>query len=373
MVKEKAMFKMLLTMLGLIAVMLVACQAPQPTPTSAPVATQAATAAPTIKSEPTAASAPTKAAQLQKVRLSYSATTAFQSLMWVAKDRGLYEKYGLDAEVTNIATVQQIAAVTAGQVDIGITSADNVASAILSGADLKEIGLFVPYIEAQFYGRPEIKSAPDLKGKLAGVPTAGPGIQRHATEYALRKIGLEPQKDVEIRVFNTTNDAFAAAKAGLVQGIALFPPDNLAAEKAGFNLLYDVAKDHVLYPSGSTYTTNKFIKEHPDLVLAYLKATSEALAVYKTDPDFAISTYMKWTKLDDREVAKSGWDVYGRDMPNIPKWWPDPMQVTLNALSTQIDKAKTASPTSLYDNSFIEQLEKDGLYAQLEKLYPQKK
>lgn len=375
---------------------LMACQAPQPTvaPTSAPAATaavpatsvpataapatQAATAVPATKAAtaaPTtqAPSAPTKAAQLQKIRLSYSATTAFQSLMWVAKDRGLFEKYGLDAEVTQIATTQQIAAAAAGQVDVGITSADNIASAALSGANVKLIGLFVPYVEAQVWGRPEIKKTQDLKGKVVAAPTVGPGINRYALEYALQKAGLDPKKDVEVRVFNTTNDSFAAFKSGQVQGIALFPPDNLAAQKAGFTMLYDVSMDHILYPSGSTYTSVRFIKEHPDMVLAYVKAISEALAVYKTDPDFAISTYMKWMKLDDREVAKSGWDVYGRDMPLIPKWWPDPIKVTLQMLSYDVEKAKTTDPASLYDNSFIEQLEKEGFYTDLEKQYPTKK
>lgn len=357
-----------------VAAAVPATQAPSVASTTAPVATAApATQATAVASPPAQANATSKPTQLVKVKLSYSSTTAFQSLMWVAKDKGLYEKYGLDADVTQISTVQQIAAVNAGQVDIGMTSADNLASAMLAGGDLKMIGLFVPYVEAQLYGTPNIKQASDLKGKVVGVPTAGPGIQRYATEYGLRKIGLEPNKDVEVRVFNTTNDAFAAAKSGVIQGVALFPPDNLAADKAGFNMLYDVAKDHILYPSGSTYTTNKFIKEHPDLVLAYIKAISEGLAVYKTDPDFSINTYMKWMKLDDREVAKSGWDIYGRDMPSIPKWWPDPLKVTLATLAVDIDKAKTADPTSMYDNSFIEQLEKEGFYAQLDKQYPTKK
>lgn len=389
--------QVVLVLFASLAMLLVACQAPQPTlappptavsATSAPTAvpptqastavpaTKAATAAPATQALPPASPTtqaatvvPTKAAQLQKVRLSYSAATASQSLMWLAKDKGLFEKYGLDAEVTSVSTVQQIAALNAGQLDIGQTSADNVASAILNGADLKEVGLFLPYIEAYFYARPEIKTAQDLKGKTVGVPTAGPGIQRHATEYALEKLGLDPKKDVEIRVFNTTADAFAAARSGIIQGIALFPPDPLAAQKAGFNLLYDVNKDHILYPSSSFYTSNKFMKEHPDLILAFVKAISEALQVYKTDPEFTMTTFLKWTKTDDREVAKAGLDVLRGDLPDIPKWWPDPMKMTLQTLSAQIDKAKTTDPASLYDNSFIEQLEKEGFYTQLLKQY----
>jgi ABC-type nitrate/sulfonate/bicarbonate transport system substrate-binding protein len=314
-----------------------------------------------------------KPAQLQKVKLSYSTVTAFQSLMWVAKDKGLFEKYGLDAEVTRITTAEQIAAINAGQIDIGVTSADNVVSAIVSGADLKEIGLFVPYVEAALYGRPDIKNAQALKGKIVAAATVGPGIHRYAAEYALQKLGLDPKKDVEIRVFNNTTDAFAALKSGIIQADALFPPENLEGEKNGFNLLYDIAKDHYLYPSGSTYTSNKFIKAHPDIVLAYIKAMSEGIAVYKSDPDFAINTFLKWTQTQDRDVARSGWEVYGRDMPNIPKWWPEPMKVTLDVLSFQIEKAKTTDPATMYDNSFVEQLEKETFYTQLEKEYSLKK
>lgn len=376
-----------------MVVALPACQAPQPTPqppapvaTTAPTtqaataipATQAATAAPATKpaapASPTAqASVPTKPAALQKVRISHSTVTAFQAVLWVAKDKGLYEKYGLDADLSLVANVQQIGAITAGQIDIGQTTCDGPSSAILNGADLKMFAMFVPYMVAKLYGTPQIKDAQDLKGKILGVSTAGPGIQRNATEYALQKLGLDPKKDVELRVFTTTMDAFAAARSGAIHGIAVFPPDNLTAEKAGFNMIYDVQKDHVLYPTSCMYATNKYIKEHPDIILAYMKALSESLAIYKTDIDFTVSSFMKWAKMDDREVAKAGVEVFAREMPSTPKWWPEAMKTTLGGLAPQIEKAKTVDPTSLYDNSFIERLEKEGFYADLEKRYPLKK
>jgi ABC-type nitrate/sulfonate/bicarbonate transport system substrate-binding protein len=178
---------------------------------------------------------------------------------------------------------------------------------------------------------------------------------------------------VEIRVFRNTTEAFNAAQGGQIHCVALFPPEQLQAERLNFNMLYDVSKDRVLYPSGSTYTSKKMIKEHPDIVLAYMKAISEGIAVYKTDPDFAVSTYQKWTKLDDLIAIKSGWEWFSRDMPDIPRWSPDAMKMTLGALTAEIEKAKTVEPTSLYDNSFIEQLEKEGFYAQLEKQYSKKK
>lgn len=374
----------------LVCMTLAACQTPQPTPvppspaptqavkptvslpTAAATSAPAPTSAPTTAPVPTPTTAPTKPAQLQKVKVSYSAQTAFQSLMWLAKDKGLFEKYGLDAEVTQISSVQQVGAMQAGQIDFGFTSADNVVSAILSGADLVELSLFVPYIEAQFWCRPEIKTAQDLRGKVAGTSTIGPGINRHSIEYSLQKLGLVPGKDMELRVFRTTTDAFAAAMGGQIQCVALFPPEQLQAERINFNMLYDVSKDRVLYPSGSSYTSRKMIREHPDWVIAFLKAISEGIAVYKTDPDFAVNTYQKWTKLEDRVAIKSGWDFFQRDIPNIPKWSPDAMKMTLAALAAELEKAKTVDPTSLYDNSFIEQLEKEGFYAQLEKQYPRK-
>ena len=374
----------------LVVVAMTACQTTSPAPTAPPKAADkapAGAAAPAPTSAPAAkpaektdaaakpaapASAGRSSKELQKVRISYSAVTAFQSLSWVAKDRGLFEKYGLDAEVTQIATVEQISALNAGKVDIGITSADNIASAMLSGADLKMIGLFVPYIEAAFYGRPEIKTPQDLKGKLVGASTAGPGIIRRSNEVALQKLGLDPNKDVETRVFRTTTDAFAAARAGEIQAISLVPPDDRAAAKAGFNLLYDVAKDRVVYPSGSTYASNKYIREHPDLVQAYINAMSEGIAVYKSDPELRSKRSRSGARLKIEKVIKAGWDFFARDIPDVPKWNPEAMKATLDALSYELEKAKTADPASFYNNSFVEQAEKDGLYADLAKRYPKK-
>ncbi len=347
---------------ALVSALLIAACAATPPGASAPAA-----------SAPTAVSAqPTAAAKqpLQKVTLSYSAVSAFQSLLTLAKNRGLFEKYGLDATVTQVATVEQIKTLVAGKIDIGVTSADNIASAAIGGADLKLVGMFIPIIMGSLWGRPEIKTAADLKGKLVGAPTVGPGIIRYTAEYALRKIGLDPTKDVQWRVFRDTTSVVAAAMSGQIQGVAVVPPDDVALKKAGFNLLNDTLLDKVVYPSGSTYTSGAFIKEHPDIVLAYMKAISEAIAVYKTDKEGTIKHLEAFAQITDREVSESAWATLAKALPDVPKVAAGSLQANLDILAFELPAAKTKDPTTLYDNSFVERLEKEGFYADLLKRYP---
>ncbi len=46
------------------------------------------------------------------------------------------------------------------------------------------------------------------------------------------------------------------------------------------------------------------------------------------------------------------------------------MQATLDALGAEIPKAKTTDPTTMYDNSFVDQLDQQGFYQQVAKEYP---
>ena len=75
----------------------------------------------------------------------------------------------------------------------------------------------------------DIRDASDLKGKKLAVSTVG-GSGYVAAQYALRKLGLDPDKDVAMLQVGDFGTRLASLAAGTVQGTLLLPPFTLRAK-----------------------------------------------------------------------------------------------------------------------------------------------
>src|SRR5918997_400294 len=72
------------------------------------------------------------------LKVSFATDSAVSAPLWIARDAGLFEKYGLDAEVTYIrggATNTQ--AIIAGSVDMSFSGSVPTITANLAGADMR--------------------------------------------------------------------------------------------------------------------------------------------------------------------------------------------------------------------------------------------
>src|SRR5581483_6500785 len=79
-----------------------------------------------------------------KVRLAHSALDSSNSVGYVGKDRGLYKKYGLDADLLFIpSTTTSVSSLVAGDVQVANPSGGGVASAVVAGADLVMVACYL--------------------------------------------------------------------------------------------------------------------------------------------------------------------------------------------------------------------------------------
>ena len=92
--------------------------------------------------------------------------------LWVAKDKKLFEKYGVDVELTYIRGVA-IEALLAGEVQFVRASPPAVVRSTLRGADLAIIANTINVAVFSLMTRPEISRPEDLKGKKIGVTNLG--------------------------------------------------------------------------------------------------------------------------------------------------------------------------------------------------------
>src|SRR5512138_1130514 len=135
---------------------------------------------------------PARTAAQIKSNFASSVTSESMAAVWVARDRGLFKKYGLDAQfILMPRNPLAVAALLAGEIDTAIIGPGHLLNAGLSGADLIGIANFHLKLDYRLNARPEIKKAEDLRGKRIAI--SGPGSTSHLVSLlALQGLNLDP-------------------------------------------------------------------------------------------------------------------------------------------------------------------------------------
>src|SRR5881409_2047663 len=146
-----------------------------------------------------------------KLNTSYISTTpGSSSVIWVAKDARIFEKHGLDATVIFISgSVRGIQAILAGEIPIGEGGGPGLTSARLAGGDVIAIAGNVNVLPYYLVAQPSIKKPEDVKGKIGGNHIAGTTAE-FALRVGLKRLGLDPLRDVNLRVIGGSLDRMIA-------------------------------------------------------------------------------------------------------------------------------------------------------------------
>src|SRR2546427_10510377 len=169
-----------------------------------------------------------------KLNTSYISTTpGSSSVLWVTKDARIFDKHGIDATVIFISgSVRGIQSILAGEILIGEGGGPGLASARLASGDVVAIAGNVNVLPYYLVSQPTIKRAEDLKGKIGGNHIAGTTAE-FALKVGLKKIGLDPLKDVTLRVIGGSTERMIALQKGMVQFTVVTESGKAMADKIG--------------------------------------------------------------------------------------------------------------------------------------------
>ena len=89
---------------------------------------------------------------------------------WVAADKGIWKKHGLDVELIFLrGGSRTVSAMIGGSVDLIIGSDLGVTTAILQGAQISRLGVTTNTLGYSMISQPGIKTVRELKGKIIGI------------------------------------------------------------------------------------------------------------------------------------------------------------------------------------------------------------
>jgi NitT/TauT family transport system substrate-binding protein len=298
---------------------------------------------------------------LRKIRMAFTSLSAVMMPPWLAREAGIFNKYGLEVEVIATPTgVEGMNALIAGEVQFLQISGGTTASAALGGADVMIVGTAVDTLVQNLMARPEIEKAEQLRGKSLGITRFGTSIDVGA-RIALRHFGLVPEKDVAIVQIGGMESLVPALQGNRIQAAILSYPAITLAKKLGHHVLLDISALGIPYASTGMTTRGRIIREDPDLVRRYMMAQVEAIARAKRDKNLAMTVMGKYLRTSNSASLSDAYEIdVQKYMLKVPLTTADAVRSVLEDLATRNPKAKDMDPRKFFDDSFVRQMQSSG-------------
>lgn len=261
----------------------------------------------------------------QKVRFAYVPIMKFAAA-YVAEQRGLFDKYGLDVDFERVKSgTEAIAFLTQGSVDVGgIAIVTSLWSGWNRGLDLKIIapGALEPKTNATtgLYVRKALKddgtvsSVGDLKGRRIS-SAGGPGSGgEYLVSKALERGGLTI-RDVEL--VNIANpDAPQSMAGGAIDGALVGHPygDTMVANGDAVLLEGDLTPGLMTV---AYVASGKFVSERAEVAERFVLALTEAARMMQGEDYLAadnLDAYLTYTNSTEEALRAAPSLVYDPDM-----------------------------------------------------------
>ena len=306
--------------------------------------------------------------ELRKVRFGYPSLGFRQGHIWVAKDEGLFKKYGLDVEPIFLRGGQLAIQALAGG-DPPLMSIGQVVQAGLAGFDLALIAGVETYYDSTVFARPEITRLEQLKGKRLGI--SGYGAATHFAAIILAQhLKLDPDKDIILVPGGPDAERVAAMSAGKIDA-AIFNSSTIPiAKRMGLIELVKIPDLKVEVQGNGMATTRSYIKSNRDVVKSALKGYIEGIHLIFSNKAAAQKVFARYMRTNDPDVLESSYQAYITTTPRKPYPTLKGLQFLLDRLAPQMPQAKTAKPEQFVDMSFLQELEKEGFFNEMAKRYP---
>lgn len=309
--------------------------------------------------------------KLEPLYVSYASVSGTRIPLWIAKDAGLFERYGLDVKLVSIASGStSIQALLGGGIQIVAASGSAAVAAAARGAPVVIIASFGP-IAYKLIAHPSITSIQQLKGKKIGSSRPGAG-----SDFALRRllprIGLVPDKDVTIvptglsesdRRLQVLFQGKIDATIGTVDNIL-----ELELKGQKVSVLADLLQAGVYTTGSDLSTTRQFLKNSPQTIKAFLKAFSEGIWMGRKDKELTYRIARKYLKVDDPRLLESIHKNYLLGtIPAKPYPRDEAIQSDIEDLSAVTPELKGKKPSDFVDVTLLREVEDEGFFVRIQR------
>ena len=288
-----------------------------------------------------------------KMTIAYSSIGPMAGGIWMAKESGAFEKYGLQAEMLLITSGPvSVQALIGGDLQVVSAASNAVINAILGGAPLVAVGGTANRPYHRLFVQPEINRIEDLRGKTVGVTRFG-SITDNLTRILLRKHGLE--NAVNVRQMGGTIEVAAAFQNRLIAGavtseLRVSPPSQP-------KILIRLVDMGVPYSMNMLAVRRDYLQRNRDAVENMVRAYVDGLAFMHRNKERSLKIIAKYARLNDAKGIEQFYDDAMTYLDKVPRAEPEAVQTILDFMG------KKGTPVETFqDNGIIDKLTREGFF-----------
>jgi ABC-type nitrate/sulfonate/bicarbonate transport system substrate-binding protein len=134
----------------------------------------------------------------------------------------------------------------------------------------------------------------------------------------------------------------------------------------GYREIFDLASLDFPFPVISVVSTRKYIDGNPDVIMNILRATAEAIYLYKTQPELTIPVVARFMRVpkDDPALVQSQQTV-GQLLNQNLSPSIEGIKFVLEFLADKQPSLKGKNPADFVDSRFVRKLDEEGFVKRL--------
>lgn len=314
--------------------------------------------------------APTTHAQtLKRIKIGYPSLSFRQSNVWVAKEMGLFNKYGLEVEPI-LFRGGQVATQALVSGDPPIVNIGTVVQATIQGHNVVLVAAVETKYDLIIFTRSGITQMEQLRGKRLGI-TGFNSATHYASIILARHLNAD-LKEFTLIPAGLDTERIAAVNSGVLDATYVATSAAPLARKAGLQELVQIGDLGVEVQGNGFATSRAYIASNRDTVKSALKGFVEAIYFIYANKKDAQRVFSKYMRSNDPAVLEDSYNGYIKSIPKKPYPTLKGIQFMLDVLTPTLPQAKNFKPEQFVDLSFLQELEKEGFFNEMAKRYPVK-
>jgi NitT/TauT family transport system substrate-binding protein len=295
---------------------------------------------------------PHRACGQDRVRIGVPLFPTVSYPVFIANERGFFEKNGLKAEIIRInsePTTYQ--ALISGDIDATSGAPTGLVQSNIQGVPVVSLGSWDNLVSYTMTTKEKINDLAQLKGKKIGINRLG-GKSSLILRVMLEDAGLNTSKDVTLLQLGGSQERLAALVRG---GIDAAPVDFAFEPKMkqmGFHL---VPSKKTPFMNGPIVVTAASLKSHRDKWVRFAKAYLEATRYMTSNKEGSVAVLKRIMQTDDKEMLDHAYEEM-RTRATVDLIPPDAAVENLIKMMSYIDKrAATVDRNKLADYSIVKE------------------
>ena len=300
-----------------------------------------------------------------KVRVGLISVSATNGSIWVAEDKRLFRKHGIDVEVIVVGGggARVVSSLVAGDLHFSVGGGEGSVRSQLRGADTVIAASSLSKGLQRIMARPEIKNYQELKGRRIGITQYGSAA--HLVLLLMLKKWNMRTDQVQILQVGSSPAMLASLDKGGIDAAVLTLPTFFVAEDRGYRTVGDPITMDIFYLQNTLESTRGFLRKNRDGAVRFMRGYIEGIAYFKNNKKESLDVLRKKLRIQseqerDNRYLEQSYNLLATAYNDVPYPALKSVQTIIDKVAEDEPKVKERDVKSFVDDSLVKELEDSG-------------